>query len=173
MFKKVISAVGDDFIINNLDKDSYETTGDIFEQEILFDMLKNDVFDFLVISTKIHGTHSKYSLIKQIRDINSKIKVIVITDEENREYEKYLESKNIKNVFIDGKFTFEDILNVLNKIENTTDELCPICNKELGQYPALSKKDNETKICSNCGMLEALEAFNKHLKESESNDENK
>ena len=58
-------------------------------------------------------------------------------------------------------------------IENTTDELCPICNKELGQYPALSKKDNETKICSNCGMLEALEAFNKHLKESESNDENK
>ena len=45
--------------------------------------------------------------------------------------------------------------------------ICPICNKELGQYPAISRKDNKTEICSNCGTLEALEAFYKANKEKE------
>jgi hypothetical protein len=45
MRKKIISAVGEEFIINNLSKEYFETTGDIFEQEVLFDLLKNDFFD--------------------------------------------------------------------------------------------------------------------------------
>ena len=118
MLKKVISAVGDEFIVNNLENGSFEVTGDIFEQEVLFDLLKNDFFDFLIISTQIHGTHSKYSLIKQIRDINSKIKIILITDEEDLEYQKYVNSKEIKNVFVNGKFTFKDIIKVLSKLES-------------------------------------------------------
>lgn len=46
----------------------------------------------------------------------------------------------------------------INIIENETEtaELCPLCKKELGQYPAISRSDNKTKICSNCGTLEAL-----------------
>lgn len=118
MLKKVISAVGDDFIVNNLEEGKFEVTGDIFEQEVLFDLLKNDFFDFAIVSTQIHGTHSKYSLVKQLRDINLKIKIILITNDEDDEYKKYLNSKDIKNVFINGKFTFEEILNVLNKVES-------------------------------------------------------
>lgn len=38
--------------------------------------------------------------------------------------------------------------------------VCPICNNELGKYTAISRTDNKTEICSNCGTLEALEAFN-------------
>lgn len=38
--------------------------------------------------------------------------------------------------------------------------VCPICKNELGKYTAISRKDNKTEICSNCGTLEALEAFN-------------
>lgn len=42
--------------------------------------------------------------------------------------------------------------------------LCPICKEnelmEEGRN-ALSRKDDETEICSNCGMLEALEEFKK------------
>ena len=49
--------------------------------------------------------------------------------------------------------------------------VCPICNKKIGQYPAISRKDNKTEICSNCGMLEALEAFNKANKEKENGQE--
>lgn len=54
-------------------------------------------------------------------------------------------------------------------IENDTDELCPICNKELGQYPAISRKDNKTKICSECGTLEALKAWEENLNAKKEN----
>lgn len=50
-------------------------------------------------------------------------------------------------------------------VENDTNELCPICNKELGQYPALSRKDNKTKICSECAMNEAFKDWEESLKD--------
>lgn len=34
---------------------------------------------------------------------------------------------------------------------------CPKCKKEIKGYPAISRKDNKTKICSDCGIREALE----------------
>lgn len=37
---------------------------------------------------------------------------------------------------------------------------CPSCGRYMVGYPAISRKDNKTEICSTCGMLEALEAFN-------------
>jgi len=33
---------------------------------------------------------------------------------------------------------------------------CPMCNKMSDKYPALSRKDNKTEICSECGVGEAL-----------------
>lgn len=52
--------------------------------------------------------------------------------------------------------------------ENSDNEKkCPICKKEIGKYPAISRKDNKTEICSNCGMLEALEEFHKANKDDE------
>ena len=47
-----------------------------------------------------------------------------------------------------------------------TDHICPRCGGDIpnavykGQYPgALSRTDNETEICSDCGSLEAMEDF--------------
>ena len=36
---------------------------------------------------------------------------------------------------------------------------CPKCNRECYEYPALSRKDNETEICPRCGVKEAMEDF--------------
>ena len=36
--------------------------------------------------------------------------------------------------------------------------VCPSCGKPYAGHPALSRKDNETDICPDCGMREALEA---------------
>lgn len=33
---------------------------------------------------------------------------------------------------------------------------CPICGKKYNNPPAISRKDNKTKICSECGTEEAL-----------------
>ena len=37
---------------------------------------------------------------------------------------------------------------------------CPKCKKEFTEYSALSRKDNETEICPECGVKKAPEAFN-------------
>lgn len=58
------------------------------------------------------------------------------------------------------------------KITENSDKTkaCPICNKKIGKYPAISREDNKTKICSNCGTLEALKAFKESLKDDEVNE---
>ena len=37
--------------------------------------------------------------------------------------------------------------------------ICPICGREYTDYPALSRRDNTTEICPDCGVSEALEDF--------------
>ena len=38
-------------------------------------------------------------------------------------------------------------------------EKCPRCKRKYRGYPALSRKDNKTEICSDCGVAEALSSF--------------
>lgn len=39
------------------------------------------------------------------------------------------------------------------------DQKCPICGRSYTGYPALSRKDNKTMICPDCGITEAIQAF--------------
>ena len=36
-------------------------------------------------------------------------------------------------------------------------DVCPRCDSAMTEFPALSRRDNKTDICSNCGGAEALE----------------
>ena len=45
--------------------------------------------------------------------------------------------------------------------------LCPLCGKPYSGYPALSRKDNETLICPDCGTREALEELDISVEERE------
>lgn len=38
---------------------------------------------------------------------------------------------------------------------------CPICGRIYKDYPALSRRDNTTEICPQCGVKEALDDFYK------------
>ena len=38
-------------------------------------------------------------------------------------------------------------------------KVCPKCGNEYTEHPAISRVDNETEICPDCGMVEALEAY--------------
>lgn len=38
-------------------------------------------------------------------------------------------------------------------------QICPICHKRYNTPPAISRKDNKTKICSECGLKEAIYRF--------------
>lgn len=41
----------------------------------------------------------------------------------------------------------------------TETKVCPRCEEPYRGYPALSRRDNKTDICSNCGNEEALNDF--------------
>lgn len=39
------------------------------------------------------------------------------------------------------------------------ERVCPICGRFYREHPALSRKDNTTEICPECGIREALESL--------------
>ena len=45
--------------------------------------------------------------------------------------------------------------------------LCPICGNEYTNYPAISREDNNTLICPNCGIRQSLKALGVSDKEME------
>jgi ribosomal protein L37AE/L43A len=48
--------------------------------------------------------------------------------------------------------------------KNIMDKLiCPLCDKTITGFPALSRKDNSTYICSACGTAEAMEDYFRYL----------
>ena len=47
--------------------------------------------------------------------------------------------------------------------------ICPRCKGILGERPALSRRDGKTDICSQCGLLEALEDVEKLMKTRKEN----
>ncbi len=46
--------------------------------------------------------------------------------------------------------------------------ICPKCGQEYTDYPAISRADNKTEICPECGTQEAIEAYLQY-KEKEGN----
>ena len=44
-------------------------------------------------------------------------------------------------------------------------KICANCGKAIIGHSAISRKDNKTEICSHCGTLEALEAFENYQRE--------
>lgn len=53
------------------------------------------------------------------------------------------------------------------KTQEKTIRKCPICGMEYMQHPALSRADNETLICPDCGTREALMSIGVDSKDQE------
>ena len=45
--------------------------------------------------------------------------------------------------------------------------VCPLCGQTYGEAPALSRSDNETLICPDCGTRQALESIGVSAEEQE------
>ena len=45
--------------------------------------------------------------------------------------------------------------------------VCPLCGRSYGEAPALSRTDNETLICPDCGTRQALESLGIDAEERE------
>lgn len=47
----------------------------------------------------------------------------------------------------------------MNRPRIMKDRVCPKCGRTYSMYPALSRDDNKTEICPDCGTQEALKAM--------------
>jgi len=74
-------------------------------------------------------------------------------------------NKTLKNIDL---VTFLDYANSryeeeLREAENEgariEKHMCPKCGKTYAGFPAISRVDNKTEICSRCGQMEALQQF--------------
>lgn len=69
---------------------------------------------------------------------------------------------------IDDATLFEDAESAEKEFENVSNNIfkiypvCPICGEDYDGHPAISRKDNKTKICPNCGIGEAVLAWRIH-----------
>ena len=45
----------------------------------------------------------------------------------------------------------------MKSFETARERVCPLCGRAYREHPALSRKDNETPICPDCGVREAVE----------------
>jgi predicted RNA-binding Zn-ribbon protein involved in translation (DUF1610 family) len=48
---------------------------------------------------------------------------------------------------------------IMDKNNENKVKVCPRCNNKYVGYPALSRRDNKTYICSDCGTAEAMFDF--------------
>ena len=50
-----------------------------------------------------------------------------------------------------------------------TKRKCPRCGKTYTEQPALSRRDNKTEICPDCGFREAMDDYRAYLREKYGN----
>jgi len=55
----------------------------------------------------------------------------------------------------------------MQKTESIENRICPKCGKAFREPPALSRVDNETFICPDCGTREALQSIGVSVEEQE------
>lgn len=51
--------------------------------------------------------------------------------------------------------------------EDVVRKICPLCGGPLSRHPALSRMDNKTLICSDCGTREALATIGMDIEDQE------
>lgn len=113
--KKVLTAIGSDMLTNILRKYDYDVLPDIPYQEGVIEVIKREFIDFLVVFSNLDGSFDKYMFIEKVREVDSKVKIFVIVDEEDDNYKNYLFNKGIFNIFINEKTTKEEFINAINK----------------------------------------------------------
>lgn len=162
-YKRIIAAIKQNIALQQVNAESTKKLEEV-EKQCMESLLKAEKIEQL--------RKEQVSITNRLLEgINTYIKDIRLRDGDAIRIGDYLFRNN--GFYYDPIKEVEPIELKIKITENSVKGAkCPICNKPLGKYPAISREDNKTKICSNCGTLEALAAFKESLKDDKTNEEN-
>ena len=123
--KKIITAINNPKLNEELKKENkFEIIcKDIQYKEANLEIIEKikDV-DIIIINEQIPGQINLEDLILKIKEINSKIKLIIILEKENLEIEKMLIKNKIKDIYYNNKINLKELIEIINKTEINLEE---------------------------------------------------
>ena len=119
--KKIITAINNPKLNEELKKENkFEIIcKDIQYKEAILEIIEK-IKD--VINEQIPGQINLEDLILRIKEINSKIKLIIILEKENLEIEKMLIKNKIKDIYYNNKINLKELIEIINKTEINLEE---------------------------------------------------
>ena len=116
--KTIITAIDNPKIFNEIEKnENIKIVGkDLIYKEAVLELLeKNKNIDLIILYEKILGEINFFELIKKIKNINKKIKIIIILENKNEKLENKLKKINIKNIYLKNKINSKKIIEIINE----------------------------------------------------------
>lgn len=114
MSKKIATAIGSDVIYDYLIKNNYKVIPDISYQDGALELIKKEFIDVLIVYSELSGDFDKYIFIDKIKQLDSKLKIVVINSKEDENYKRFLWSKGIFDIFTDNITSFEELEKSIN-----------------------------------------------------------
>lgn len=143
--KKIITAIGNSLIneyLKNTNKYIIQTP-DIQYKEDLIEVLKNKTdTEILILSSEIIKEEKIIDYIKEIKQINKFIKIIILLENKNDEMQNLLLVNGIKNIFYGNEIPIEELEEAINK-NKTTEE---ILVEEINNLKEIILKEKTNKI---------------------------
>ena len=139
--KTIITAIDNPKIFNEIEKnENIKIVGkDLIYKEAVLELLeKNKNIDLIILYEKILGEINFFELIKKIKNINKKIKLIIILENKNEKLENKLKKINIKNIYLKNKINSKKIIEIINEKNKNKNKKTEKNNKKI-------KKNNKGK----------------------------
>lgn len=117
--KKILTAMGNETLNRELMRFSkYDLNEkDLFYQEAVVDVLVEEKYDVLIISSLLQGQLEFSDFIEKIRKIDSLMRIIIICDEIDGSFKRKMSEYNIVDVFLDSNVSLKDIEDAVDREE--------------------------------------------------------
>lgn len=144
--KKILTALGNPILNNELRRyEKYDLVAeDLFYQDAVFDILDEEQVDDIVVSSLLQGQEDFCDFIEAVKRKNSTARIIVITDEMNKETKNFLFNIGIFDILYDSSVEISDVIEAIDREEPIKNQM--IMEKKEDNYDAEQIKTNITYI---------------------------
>lgn len=96
---------------------------DVFYQEALLEIINNDSIDKLILLDSLSGNLTKFELIENILKLNDNLDIIVILENEDKKFNKYLQMNGINKIINSVDLDIKNLCKIIEsekigKVEN-------------------------------------------------------